>query len=64
MHILSHQMTTDLLLLLSGNHSSAFPAINRNSREEEFAAVEERYHLTPKCWVLETADALKMLELV
>jgi len=31
---------------------------------EEFAAVEERYHLTPKCWVLETTDASKILELV
>ncbi|CAG5081419.1 Oidioi.mRNA.OKI2018_I69.PAR.g9873.t1.cds [Oikopleura dioica] len=31
---------------------------------EEFAAVEERYHLTPKCWVLDTTDALNILQLV
>jgi len=31
---------------------------------EEFTAVEERYHLTPKCWVLESTDALRILELV
>ena len=54
----------ELLLFLSGKNALLYSELNILFRGEEFAAVEERYHLTPKCWVLDTTDALNILQLV